>query len=292
MKQILVISGKGGTGKTVITGALAFLMKNKVMVDCDVDAADFHLLSDPRIGETREFWSGHTAEIDPERCNRCGICRNICRFDAITEDFQVNGISCEGCGFCSHVCPESAITMEPNRSGDWYVSDTRFGKLVHARLGVAEENSGKLVSEIKKAALTLAEKERQDWILIDGPPGIGCPVIASLTGVDYVLLVTEPTLSGWHDARRVTGVAEKFDIPVLAVVNKYDLNIQMTETIEKECLEADIPVMGRISFDPSVVESVIHRKSIMEHSRSPVQREVRLMWENMEKHIKNKQEDH
>ncbi len=193
MKQIVVISGKGGTGKTVITASLAALARSKVMADCDVDAADLHLLLNPKIKEKHEFRSGKTAIIDKKLCQQCGKCIAACRFNAISEDFTVDPVSCEGCGFCSHICPAEAIEMRENISGEWFISDTRFGPLVHARLGIAEENSGKLVTLVRQKAKESAENRGLDWVIIDGAPGIGCPVIASLSGVDCALVVTEPT---------------------------------------------------------------------------------------------------
>ncbi|MFC1957801.1 ATP-binding protein, partial [Chloroflexota bacterium] len=223
MKEVVVLSGKGGTGKTSIVGSFAALAKNKVLVDCDVDAADLHLLLSPSIKEGNEFWSGEVAVIDEENCTQCGLCQELCRFKAIA-DFKVDPISCEGCGLCSHVCPAEAVIMKENLSGHWFVSDTRYGPLIHARLGIAQENSGKLVAQVRQQARQLAEKDGFDCIISDGPPGIGCPVISSLSGVDLALLVTEPTLSGMHDLERVLGVCHHFGIQPLICINKYDIN--------------------------------------------------------------------
>ncbi|NWF52770.1 MAG: 4Fe-4S binding protein, partial [Nitrospirae bacterium] len=208
MKQIVVISGKGGTGKTILTASFASLAKNKVMADCDVDAADLHLLLQPEIKERHEFRSGVTATIDKELCQGCGECISVCRFNAISEDFTVDPISCEGCTICSYVCPAGAIKLEENISGEWFVSETKYGPFVHAKLGIAEENSGKLVSVVRQKAKEIAEKENLDYVIIDGPPGIGCPVIASLANVDLAMIVTEPTLSGIHDMERVAQVSK------------------------------------------------------------------------------------
>jgi MinD superfamily P-loop ATPase len=194
VKQIVVISGKGGTGKTILTASFAALAQNKVMVDCDVDAADLHLLLQPEIKERHEFRSGMTARINAEICEQCGQCISVCRFDAISKDFIVDPVSCEGCTICSYVCPAGAITLEENISGEWFISNTKYGPLVHAKLGIAEENSGKLVMQVRQAAKEIAEKDNLDYVIIDGPPGIGCPVIASLSGVDLAVIVTEPTL--------------------------------------------------------------------------------------------------
>jgi MinD superfamily P-loop ATPase len=281
MKTIVVISGKGGTGKTVVTGSLAVLAKNKVMVDCDVDAADLHLLLHPRIIERHEFRSGHTAAIDGDLCKKCGRCLAVCRFDAIKPDFSVESFSCEGCGLCSLVCPHGAIHMQENVAGEWFVSDTSYGPFVHAKLGIAEENSGKLVAKIRQVAKELGEKNRADYVIVDGPPGIGCPVIASLSGVDCALIVTEPTLSGIHDAQRVIDVAGHFHIPVKLVVNKHDLNHGMTSRIEAFCREQNIPVIGKIAFDKTVVASMVEGKTIVEHVSGAIKEELCKIWEGL-----------
>ena len=282
MKQIVVISGKGGTGKTIITGAFAALAKNKVMADCDVDAADLHLLLKPEIKEKHIFKSGVTAVIDKNKCTECGKCIKICRFNAINKDFVVDPISCEGCVFCSHVCPAEAIKMEENISGEWFISDTRFGPMVHAKLGIAEENSGKLVSLVRQRAKEIAEKRKCDWVIIDGAPGIGCPVIASLTGIDCALVITEPTLSGLHDADRVIGVARHFGISVKVVVNKYDLNLDITEKVEKYCRDNNIEFIGKIGFDESVVKAMIKGKTIIEYRDGKAKEEIIAIWDRLQ----------
>jgi len=209
MKEIVVISGKGGTGKTTIVASLAAIANNKVMVDCDVDAADLNLLLRPIAQEKQEFWSGQKAVIDHEKCTQCGLCEDVCRFNAIKK-FKVDYISCEGCGFCYHICPDEAVIIEENLAGSWFVSETKYGPLVHARLGVAQENSGKLVATVRKQAKTIVEEQGLDLILSDGPPGIGCPVISSIAGVNLAVVVTEPTLSGIYDLKRVIGVCRHF----------------------------------------------------------------------------------
>ncbi len=289
MKQIVVISGKGGTGKTVVTAALAALANNKVMADCDVDAADLHLLLQPDIQHREAFKSGFTASIHPEICTRCGMCRQVCRFNAVTEDFTINPVSCEGCAFCHFVCPSKAITMVENLSGEWFLSNTRFGPMVHARLGIAEENSGKLVSLVRKKAKELGEKNNSDWIIIDGSPGIGCPVIASLSGVDCALVVTEPTLSGLHDALRVIEVARHFGVLARVVINKYDLNPDMSEKIARACEENDVGVIGRIGFDKSVVRAMVQGKTIMEGADGKVKTEVADIWERLQQIVKQEE---
>ncbi|MDD5196727.1 MAG: P-loop NTPase [Candidatus Omnitrophica bacterium] len=279
MKQIAVISGKGGTGKTVVTGGLAALAKSKIMVDCDVDAADLHLLLHPLVKERHDFRSGQTAVIDKKSCSRCGECLAACRFGAIKTDYRIESFSCEGCALCSYLCPHGAIRMEENVAGEWFISDTRYGPFVHAKLGIAEENSGKLVVKIKQVAKELAEKQALDYMIIDGPPGIGCPVIASLSGVDCVLIVTEPTLSGLHDAKRVMELAKHFNIPAKLVVNKYDLNPSMTERVEEFCLSAGVPVSGKIVFDKTVVKALVEGKTIIEYAQCAAGDELRKIWE-------------
>jgi len=286
VKQIVIISGKGGTGKTIITAAIASLVKNKVIADCDVDAADLHLLLSPKILERHEFRSGKTAKIDKKFCQQCGKCITACRFNAISQDFVVDPISCEGCAFCSYICPTEAIKLEENISGEWYISETRFGHLVHAKLGIAEENSGKLVTLVKQKAKELARKQNSDWIIVDGAPGIGCPVIASLSGVDFALVVTEPTLSGLHDARRVVGVAKHFRIPVKLIINKFDLNPDMTEEIEKYAESDRIAVLGRISFDESVVKAMVEGMTIIEFTDGRAKQDLIKIWQKLEEELK------
>ncbi len=281
MKQMVIISGKGGTGKTVITGAFAALAKNKVMADCDVDAADLHLLLQPRIKERHDFRSGLSALIDKKICKQCGKCIAVCRFGAISESFVIDHVSCEGCAFCSHICPVEAIKMEENLAGEWFISETRFGPMVHAKLGIAEENSGKLVSLVRKQAKELAEKNNCDWVIIDGAPGIGCPVIASLSGIDCAIVVTEPTLSGLHDASRVIEVTKHFNVPAQLIINKYDLNTEMAEDIERYCKANNIPLIGKVKFDKTVVESMVEGKTIIEHKDSPVKDEICRIWEKL-----------
>jgi MinD superfamily P-loop ATPase len=283
MKQIVVISGKGGTGKTVITGAFAALAKNKVMADCDVDAADLHLLLAPDIKERHDFRSGLSAFIDKEKCIQCGKCRQICRFNAITDNLDVDSVSCEGCAFCSYICPVGAIKMQENLAGEWYISETRFGPMVHAKLGIAEENSGKLVSLVRKQAKELAEKNNCDWVIVDGAPGVGCPVIASLSGIDCAVVVTEPTLSGLHDALRVVEVTRHFNVPSKLVINKYDLNTDMSDKIEKHCRENGIELIGRVRFNKSVVRAMVEGKTIMEYEDSYVKDEIQDIWGKIKK---------
>jgi len=285
LRQIVVISGKGGTGKTVLTASFATLAKNKVMVDCDVDAADLYLLLHPKILEKHDFIGGKTASLNIDKCVQCNECVKVCRFDAIKKNGKtviIDPISCEGCGLCSYVCPASAIRMEENISGKWFISDTKYGPFVHAKLGIAEDNSGKLVAKIRQEAKNIAEKEHLDYIIIDGPPGIGCPVIASLSGVNCALIVTEPTLSGMHDAERVMEVVRHFKIPVKLVINKYDLNISLTEQIEAFCKEKKVPVIGKIGFDKAVVESIVRGKTVVEYADGGIKNEIIKIWETIQ----------
>ncbi|MFC1958047.1 ATP-binding protein [Chloroflexota bacterium] len=280
MKEILILSGKGGTGKTTMVGSFAALAKEKVLADCDVDAADLHLLLSPSVKQENEFWSGQVACIDEGRCNECGLCQTLCRFDAI-RDFRVDPVSCEGCGFCSHICPVEAITMKENMAGYWFVSDTRYGPLVHARLGIAQENSGKLVASVRQQAKKIAEENNLDYTISDGPPGIGCPVISSLSGVSLALLVTEPTLSGMHDLERVLGVCRHFGVPALVCINKYDLNEENTQQIESDCLGWGVEIVGKVPFDNVVTESIVQGAPVVECSNGRVAQEIERMWHTL-----------
>ena len=281
MKQIAVLSGKGGTGKTVLTASLIALAENRIMVDCDVDAADLYILLNPAVKERYEFIGGEKAFIDNNKCQQCGICTDICRFKAISDDFIVDGIDCEGCGFCSRVCPEQAITMKENLSGEWFISDTVYGPLVHAKLGIAEENSGKLVTKIREAARNLAEKNKLDYLIIDGPPGVGCPVMATLTGVDLALIVTEPTVSGMHDMQRVLELTNHFNIPAKVIVNKYDINKENTEEIRRFSDSQNIEVIGMIPFSPLVSLSIVNCQPLVEFTHGALFDEISSIWEKV-----------
>ncbi len=275
------MSGKGGTGKTTIAAAFAALAEDKVMVDCDVDAADLHLLLQPSIVIREKYFGGKSPHVDLDECTQCDLCTQICRFKAI-DNGVVDPVSCEGCGFCSHVCPESAITMEEAFSGDWFVSETSYGPFVHARLGIGEENSGKLVNVVRKKAVEIAKEKDLGLILIDGPPGIGCPVTASLTGVNLVLAITEPTLSGIHDLERILKVAEHFKIPSMVCINKFDINLKNTQHIVSYCESNGSKIIGRIPYEPKVVEALVNRKTVMDYPCNEVQGIVRQMWEETE----------
>ncbi len=285
MKQIVVISGKGGTGKTIFTASLASLAKNKVMVDCDVDAADLHLLLNPRVVETHEFRSGKTARIDPDICIGCGKCAEVCRFDAIRgadDRFAVDPLACEGCGLCARICPVEAVEMGENLCGHWYLSETAYGPFVHAKLGIAQENSGKLVALIREKAKELAQSSNMDYVIIDGPPGIGCPVLASLTGTDLAVIVTEPTLSGIHDARRVLELARHFRIPAGLVINKWDINPERSREIEALCADEGVRLLGRIPFSKRVAESLIRAVPYVETAEDEVAAAIRSAWEKID----------
>jgi MinD superfamily P-loop ATPase len=278
MQEVVVLSGKGGTGKTSIVGSFAALAKSKVLVDCDVDAATLHLLLQPAIREKHEFWSGQVAFIDEGRCTKCGLCQELCRFAAI-KDFNVDAISCEGCGFCSHICPAEAITMKENMAGHWFISSTRYGDLVHARLGVAQQNSGKLVALVRQRARELAKKQEATYIISDGPPGIGCPVISSLSGANLALLVTEPTLSGIHDLGRILGACRHFGIPALVCINKFDINEDNACKIERYCLGQGVKVAIRIPFDNVVTEAMVAGLPVVEYGRNGVSCAIESLWE-------------
>jgi MinD superfamily P-loop ATPase len=278
MRELVVLSGKGGTGKTSIVGSLAALAENKVMADCDVDAADLHLLLQPEVREEHEFWSGQTAQIDPDKCSRCLLCEDKCRFDAIA-DFKVDPTACEGCGACALVCPCEAITMKENMAGKWFISDTRYGPLVHARLGIAQENSGKLVAAVRQQARELAEAAGLDLLISDGPPGIGCPVISSLSGADLALLVTEPTLSGKHDLERVLELCEHFKVPALVCINKYDINEANTRQIEDYCREHGVKVTASIPFDSAVTEAMTQGLPLVAYTQRGAGQQVARVWE-------------
>ena len=278
MQQITVISGKGGTGKTTITAGLSWLADKAVLADCDVDAADLHILLDPMVQRTEEFSGGKTAQLHKSLCTQCGACVELCRFDAIHGQ-EIDPVSCEGCGVCAALCPEKAITMVDKLSGHWFVSDTRTGPMVHARLGIAEDNSGKLVSVVRQEARRVAEEKKCEYVIIDGPPGIGCPVIAAITGVDLVLVVTEPTLSGLHDLKRVLETAAHFNIPAAVCVNKFDINPENTAVIEDFCKQQAVPVVGRIPYSRSVVAALMRKNTVFEHPCEEVSAEISRMWD-------------
>ena len=282
MKELIVISGKGGTGKTSIMAAFSSLAENKVLCDADVDAADLHLIMNPKVMRRTDFQSGNTAAINNDLCTECGLCREMCRWDAISAVYEVNSIDCEGCAVCVHFCPEKAIDFPENTCGEWFISETRLGPMVHARLGIAEENSGKLVSLVRQEARKLAESRKLDLILTDGPPGVGCPVIASIGGASAVLIVTEPTVSGQHDMERVAQLAAHFKIPAMICVNKYDLNLELTREIEGFAKGRGLPFVGRIPFDPIFTRAMVKGQTIFEYNtNSEAGASVKQIWQGL-----------
>ena len=278
MKEVVILSGKGGTGKTSIAGCFAALASHKVMADADVDAANLHILLEPRIRAREFFRGGHSAVIDAETCVECGECLELCRYDAISSDYVVDKVDCEGCGVCAHFCPTEAIEMQENICGEWFVSETRYGPFVHAKLGVAEENSGMLVTIVRHNAKLLAEEQSLDLIIVDGPPGIGCPVISSVTGSNLVFIVTEPSLSGLHDMQRVTELAKHFSLSAAACINKYDLNLEMSERIQEYCKKTGVRLLGMVPYDPIVSKALVKKKIIVEYSNGTVSDEVEKIW--------------
>ncbi len=283
MKQLTVISGKGGTGKTVLAASFAALAKHKVMADSDVDASNLHLLLHPRTKQAHQFKGGVKAILDRKRCTGCGKCMEVCRFDAIREEegqgmMIFDPVACEGCQVCALICPTEAIQMEENVSGEWYVSETEYGPMVHARLGVAQENSGKLVTLVRKNARDIAQKNGLELIIVDGPPGIGCPVIASITGVDLVVIVTEPTFSAISDLKRVLALTQHFNIRSTVLINKCDLNLENTEQIGDFCRQEGVAVVGRLPFDKVFTESMVQGKTVIEYSNSDLVEEIEKIW--------------
>ena len=291
MKEIVVISGKGGTGKTSIVASFAALAENVVLSDCDVDAADLHLVLEPRVKQTSDFSGGKQASVITEKCIGCGKCEEVCNFDAVVlngsandvveKTYTIDSIACEGCGVCTHFCPNDAIEFKDTVNGQWFISETRFGTMVHAKLGIAEENSGKLVSLLRKEAKRIAEEEKKDLIIIDGSPGIGCPVIASITGADIVLIVTEPTLSGKHDLDRVAELAAGFKIPTLVAINKFDLNPDMATQIEEDVRKRNIKVIGKIRYDKAFTKAQIMKCSVVEYTGGAVSEDIQALWRNV-----------
>lgn len=288
MKELVIISGKGGTGKTSVTASFAVLAKRPVLVDCDVDAADLHLVLTPKVIERHNFYSGHEAVIRPEDCIDCGICLDPCRFGAVVEidkacngaAFAIDQIACEGCGVCVWLCPTKAIDFPERMCGEWMVSETRCGPMVHAKLGVASENSGKLVTQVRQQAHRIAEHENHNLIILDGPPGIGCATIASMTGASLALAVTEPTVSGEHDLERILSLARHFGIPSAVCVNKWDLNIAMTERIERMASQAGARIVGRIRYDRAVTHAQMQARAVVETDAACAD-DIRQIWQQL-----------
>ncbi len=282
MKELVVISGKGGTGKTSLVASFASLAKNCVLADCDVDAADLHLILEPAIKERRNFSGGKRAEIITDECSGCGTCIQVCKFDAITfaeSEYRIDPIACEGCGVCDHFCPEKAISFKPAINGEWYLSETKFGPMVHAKLGIAEENSGKLVTTVREEAGKLAKKQNRELVLVDGSPGIGCPVIASLTGANVALIVTEPTLSGLHDLKRVAALVKHFGLSGAVCINKWDLNPDVSTQIETLAAELGFLMAGKIRYDVTVTAAQIERLPVVQYTQDGCSQDVHAVWQ-------------
>lgn len=296
MKELVIISGKGGTGKTSVCASLAVLSGKCVIADCDVDAADLHLVLSPQVQQRESFTAGKRARIKTGHCIARGKCEELCRFDAIHFDgpgngkvartFRVDPLACEGCGVCAWYCAENAIEFAPVVSGEWFISETRCGPMAHAKLGIAESNSGKLVSIVRQNARKLAEDRGLDLILIDGSPGIGCPVIASITGATLVLIVTEPTPSGLHDLERVAELTRHFGIPAGVCVNKWDLNADVTETIEHKAAERGLHVFGRVRYDKRFTQAQIRSKAVVEQADDGSAEDLGALWNNLSHHLR------
>jgi len=289
MTELVILSGKGGTGKTSVTASFAALAQNAVIADADVDAADLHLVLNPEIQSRHDFRSGHEAIIRQEDCLRCGACLAHCRFEAVQMDgkaageatFTIDPSACEGCGVCVELCPAEAIDFPERSCGEWYVSQTRYGPMVHARLRPAGENSGKLVTQVRTEARQIAERDGCDVIIVDGPPGIGCPVIASVTGASAVLAVTEPTVSGAHDLSRVLKLAKYFDVPTFVCMNKWDINPAMAGQIEQQAAAAGATVVGRIPYDRAVTAAQVNGLPVVAYSTGPAAQSIRQLWEDL-----------
>lgn len=288
VKEIVVISGKGGTGKTSLVAAFAALARDAVLADCDVDAADLHLIVAPEVRQTQEFSGGKVARVVADKCVGCGRCAELCRFEAVALDgpandvvaktYRIDPVACEGCGVCARFCPVDAIALETAINGRWFISETRLGPMVHARLTPGEENSGKLVTLIRREAKRIGAERGMGLIIVDGSPGVGCPVIASVTGADFALVVTEPTLSGRHDLERVLELTAHFQIPAAVCINKFDINPKISESIEQTAARRQAPVLGTIPYDTVVTEAQLAGQSIVEHGNGPLRRRIEALW--------------
>ncbi len=289
MKEIVIISGKGGTGKTSVAAALAFVAQNIVMADCDVDAADLHLILKPSVLSQEDFYSGVKAHIDTSICISCGQCEQVCRFSAIDHAegfYKVNELDCEGCGYCYHICPVQAISLPQQKVGQCFISQTRIDcKLVHAKLGIGADNSGKLVALVKKEARKTAEQEKRDFILVDGSPGIGCPVISSLSGADFALLVTEPTLSGLSDLQRVWQLAKKFSLPCGCIINKADINPAIASKTESFLHSENITHIDNLPYDEDFHQAITLGQSLVEYNHDKWNSRFTKIWQQITKEI-------
>jgi MinD superfamily P-loop ATPase len=290
-KELVIISGKGGTGKTTVLASLAVLASDNVLADNDVDASDLHLLLKPKVYEKNDFYGGSEAIIDQDKCTGCGECARACHFDAIdvsdleNEAFHINELACEGCHLCKYVCPTNAITIKEKNTGQWFLSETEYGSMVHASLGIGEENSGKLVSQVRKHASKIAQELNKESILGDGPPGTSCPVMASITGADLVLIVTEPTVSGVHDMERVIKLVSHFHVPAKIVINKADLNIDQTDRIHKIAEKENINVVAEIPFDRNVYDALIAGKTVVEWGKGSAVQIMEQLWVILKKEL-------
>jgi MinD superfamily P-loop ATPase len=295
MKEIVVISGKGGTGKTSIAASFAALAAGRaVMTDCDVDAADLFLILKPDIKKRSEFRSGRKAAVRPESCTGCGMCAEVCRFGAVHEGttwdtypgirYSIDPVACEGCGVCVRFCPAKAIDFTEQICGEWFVSDTRFGPMVHARLGIAAENSGKLVTLVRNEAKKIAREQAAEYVIIDGSPGVGCPVIASLTAASLALIVTEPTVSGDHDLRRIAQLTKQLGVPAMVCVNKFDVNPEATNAIRRFAAGAGIPFAGAVRYDHAATEAQRAEKAVVEYADDGIADEIRTVWNAVADH--------
>ncbi len=283
MKEIVVISGKGGTGKTSLTASFAYLGGEDVVVaDCDVDAADMHLLMKPDFSRAEDFYSGELAWINQDECTQCGKCAEVCRFDAIPViegKYIVEPLSCEGCGYCARVCPVDAIVNKPLNVGKWYASNIKTGTtMVHARLGIGADNSGKLVTKVKNEAKIIAKKTKKNYVIIDGSPGIGCPVVSSLSGASFVVLVTEPSVSGLHDLKRVYELVKKFNIKAGCIINKADLNVSKSEEIKQFLKNENIIHIASLPYDETFTEAMTYGQTIIEFSNGELQSMITDSW--------------
>jgi MinD superfamily P-loop ATPase len=284
MKQLVVLSGKGGTGKTTVAAALAHMASRElpiVLADADVDAANLELVLDPTKQEEHGFIGGQLAVIDPEKCTACGVCAEVCRFDAVLpgdEAYRVDPLACEGCASCFYQCPEEAIRMEEQQAGLWFRSDTRFGPLFHAHLFAAQENSGKLVTLVKQQARLRGLDTGAALVLVDGPPGIGCPVISASAGMDLALHVVEPTVSGVHDLERIMATTDHFGVPSLVLINKADLNPTRSEEIAAYCAGRSVEVVGRVPYDDVVTEAMVQGQPVTDYANGPVTEALKETW--------------
>ncbi|OQY00329.1 MAG: (4Fe-4S)-binding protein [Bacteroidetes bacterium 4572_117] len=292
MKEIVVISGKGGTGKTSVTASLAVLGgKDVIVADCDVDAADMHLLMKPDFEKSEDFFSGELAYIHQDECIQCGKCADVCRFDAIPiidGKYIVDPLNCEGCGYCARVCPTKAIENKDLNVGQWYISNIKTGSImVHAKLGIGADNSGKLVAKVKNEAKQIAKESNKSYIIVDGSPGVGCPVVSSLSGAHFVVLVTEPTVSGLHDLKRVYELVKKFNLKAGCIINKADLNEEKASEIKVFLREENIVHIANLPYDENFTKAMTLGQTIVEYSKNNLTKQLTESWEKI-KHTLNR----